>query len=280
MRIYICADIEGVSGVTHPEQTRPGSSEYERARLLMTREVNAAIQGALDGGAAEIHVADSHGTYRNLLFDQLHPEARLLSGKPRPGGMMAGFTEDHGPWDGIFLLGAHARAGASGVLAHTINSQAFALITVNGKAVGETFLNAALAAERNTPVLLVSGDDCLAREASSFLPDAQIITVKQSLSNRSAVHLPLQTVHDALHDAAEMAVGRAASGHDAPLSLLSLPESPLWTEVTTLQPVQADAFALVPGVRQLYATAVGFETETIADLIRMLNVFSLMAASL
>ena len=52
MRILISADIEGISGVMSPEQTSPGSGEYERARLLMTREVNAAVEGALEGGAA------------------------------------------------------------------------------------------------------------------------------------------------------------------------------------------------------------------------------------
>ena len=62
MRILISADIEGISGVMSPEQTSPGSGEYERARLLMTREVNAAVEGALEGGATEIWVADGHTT--------------------------------------------------------------------------------------------------------------------------------------------------------------------------------------------------------------------------
>ena len=270
MRIYISADMEGVSGVSHPEQTRPGSGEYERARLLMTREVNAAVRGALDGGADEVWVADGHGTYRNLVFESLHPEARLLAGKPRPGGVMAGLAE-HGPWDGVFLLGYHARAGSAGVLAHTINSSAFALVTVDGKAVGEAFLSSAVAAEQGVPVLLLSGDDCLAREVS-FLSGAQVVTVKQAAANRAAVHLPLQTVHESLRGAAEMAVGRRPD--------VQAGEGPFWVEVTTVQSVQADAFALIPGVRQLYATAVGFEATVMSDAVRMLNAFSLMAGSL
>ena len=73
MRILISADIEGISGVMSPEQTSPGSGEYERARLLMTREVNAAVEGALEGGATEIWVADGHGQYNN-------PVGRAASG--------------------------------------------------------------------------------------------------------------------------------------------------------------------------------------------------------
>ena len=102
MRILISADIEGISGVMSPEQTSPGSGEYERARLLMTREVNAAVEGALEGGATEIWVADGHGQYNNILLEELHPGACLVSGKPRLFGMMCGL--DCGPWDGLFLI--------------------------------------------------------------------------------------------------------------------------------------------------------------------------------
>lgn len=271
MRIFIVADIEGVAGVTHPEQTRPGSGEYERARLLMTREVNAAVQGALDGGAQDIWVADAHGAYRNLLIEHLHPEARFISGKPRLDGMLGGLAE-HGPWDGLFLVGCHARAGAAGVLAHTINSAAFALITVDGKAVGETFLNSAMAGEMGIAVRLVSGDDCLTREVAPFLTGVETVTVKQALGNRAAAHLPLEAVHAALRDAAEQAVQRDASPH--------VVQGPLWVEITTVQPVQADAFALLPCMQRLTPSAVGFEARTPGEALRLLNACSLMAAGL
>ena len=154
MRILISADIEGISGVMSPEQTSPGSGEYERARLLMTREVNAAVEGALEGGATEIWVADGHGQYNNILLEELHPGACLVSGKPRLFGMMGGL--DCGPWDGLFLIGYHARAGAHGVLAHTINGSAFAEVRINGAPVGEYYLNGLLAVEQppsySTPV--------------------------------------------------------------------------------------------------------------------------------
>ena len=270
MRILIVADIEGVSGVVHPEQTRPGSVEYERARLWMTREVNALVQGALDGGATDVWAVDSHGSYRNLLLDELHPEARLLSGKPRIGGMLAGIVEG-GPWDGVFLAGAHARAGSFGVLAHTINGQAFTSVNVDGKAVGECFLNAALAGEHGVPVRLASGDDCLAKEIAPFLAGAEIVTVKQALANRCAVHLPFEAVHAALGEAAAHAVQR-----DMPPFA---PTLPAWVEVQTVQPVFADVFSLVPGVERLYPTTVAFEAESMTMLVRMLNTFSALWAS-
>ena len=90
MKVLISVDIEGIAGVFHPEQTRAGNAEYEQARRWMTREANAAAQGAFDGGASQVWINDSHGGFRNLLPDLLDPRARLVLGKPRTFGMMAG----------------------------------------------------------------------------------------------------------------------------------------------------------------------------------------------
>ena len=53
MRILIVTDIEGVAGVVHPDQTREGHAEHEKALRWMTCEANAAIGGAFDGGPAQ-----------------------------------------------------------------------------------------------------------------------------------------------------------------------------------------------------------------------------------
>ncbi len=51
MKLLIAADMEGITGVVNWEQVTPGKSEYERFRLLMTSDVNAAIAGAFKAGA-------------------------------------------------------------------------------------------------------------------------------------------------------------------------------------------------------------------------------------
>ena len=270
MRILIIADIEGVCGVSHPDETRLGQPGYERARKLMTREVNCLVQGALDGGARDVWVVDSHGTYRNILIEDLHPDAHLIAGRPRLDGMTAGLAT-HGPWHGVFLSGCHARASSYGVLAHTINSRAFASVNVDGKDVGEAFLNSALAGALEIPVRLVSGDDNVAREVASFLPEAEVVTVKQALGNSAAIHLPLTLAHEALHDSAIQAM----QGDKAPLHV----SMPAWVEVRTVLPVLADLFSLVPGVQRLSATTVAFEAESAQMLVRMLNAFSAMSSS-
>ena len=63
MKVLISADMEGTCGVASWVQVEPpegagagtpsSQTEYERARLRMTQEVNAAVEGALAGGAEE-----------------------------------------------------------------------------------------------------------------------------------------------------------------------------------------------------------------------------------
>ena len=270
MRILISADMEGISGVCAPEQTHPGSSEYERARLLMTEEVNAAVEGALEGGASEVWVVDGHGAYRNLLIEKLHERAALVSGKPRLFGMMAGI--DCGPWHGVFMIGYHARAGAAGVLAHTINGGVFAEIRVNDEPVGEYFLNGVLAGAFGAPVRLLSGDDCLAAESSIVFPSAEIVTVKRALGNRAAVHLSPAMAHQALREGAY----RAMSCNVEPLIL----EGPFSVRIDAVRSFHADLVAMAPGVERVSPMCVGFEAETPAVMCRLLNSLSAMAASL
>ncbi|RLE68910.1 MAG: peptidase M55, partial [Thermoprotei archaeon] len=113
MKIYISADMEGVCGVVDVEHTRREGKEHDRARKWMVQEVNAAVEGALRGGAEKIVVNDSHGTMRNLLPEELHPEAELIIGSPKPMSMLEGLSED---FDGTFFIGYHARSGSFGVL--------------------------------------------------------------------------------------------------------------------------------------------------------------------
>ena len=44
MKIFISADIEGVCGVFHTRQTGENSSEYERAKKLLTEKEGNALQ--------------------------------------------------------------------------------------------------------------------------------------------------------------------------------------------------------------------------------------------
>ena len=113
MRVYISADMEGVSGVVDAADVQPGGIDYERGRALMTEDVNRAIRGARAADpAAAVTVNDAHGPMRNILPQQLDPRARLVRGRPKLMGMLEGLDSS---FDAMVCVGYHARAGAFGV---------------------------------------------------------------------------------------------------------------------------------------------------------------------
>src|SRR6266540_379604 len=75
MRVWISADMEGVAGIARDEQTDPSSPLHPAGRHLLTQEVNAAIEGALDAGVQEVVVSDGHWSFTNVLPEELHPRA-------------------------------------------------------------------------------------------------------------------------------------------------------------------------------------------------------------
>ena len=92
MKVFISVDMEGVTGITDPEDVLPEGADYERGRVFMTGDANAAILGAYEAGATEVLVNDSHWTMRNLLLERLDPRARLIKGFQKPMCMVQGST--------------------------------------------------------------------------------------------------------------------------------------------------------------------------------------------
>jgi D-amino peptidase len=268
MKILISVDIEGIAGVVHPEQTRPGNAEFERARRLMTGEANAAIRGAFAGGATAVIVSDSHGAFRNRLADALDPRAELLLGKPRELGMMAGVEQDCA---GAFLVGWHSRAGTPGVLAHTISGFAFARVWMNGAETGEAGLYGALAAEFGVPVALYSGDDAFVAETAPHFPGAVGIVVKRAHGNRVATSLSPSAACAAIEAGAAQAAARAGDLAVRPIA------SPITLRVDATSVALADLFAMLPIVQRRGATSVEFGSPTMRHAIRVLNSLSAMS---
>src|SRR4029077_302239 len=84
----------------------------------MTREANAAVAGAFDGGADEVVVSDSHGDMGNLLPHLLDARADLVQGTPQgPLSMMSGIDAGYAM---ASFVGYHAGAGPpAAILDHT-----------------------------------------------------------------------------------------------------------------------------------------------------------------
>lgn len=155
MKLYISVDMEGITGL--PDQTFVDSKShnYERSRQIMTDEVNAVITSAFNNGCSEVLVNDSHSKMNNILIDQLHPEAELITGSSKPLSMMQGVEQGY---DAVMLIGYHARAGRFGVMSHSM-IHAVRNFYINDHQIGEMGFNAYVAGYYDTPVLLVTGDD-------------------------------------------------------------------------------------------------------------------------
>jgi D-amino peptidase len=192
MRVFIISDMEGVSGITKWEQTSGGESLYEEGRKLYTEEINAAVRGAIDGGATEVVAMDCHGAGKGWTFNSLVPE--LLDERvdwvvQREWTEYTGFLEEG--CDAALFVGMHARAGTErGVLSHTVSGTQWRNLRFNGKLVGETGINAALCGNWGCPVLLVTGDDVTCDEGRDLIGDGlTTVAVKQGLGRFSARHI-------------------------------------------------------------------------------------------
>lgn len=189
MKVMIATDMEGVGGIFYAEQTqkrlRRGDEyydEWQAARRLLTNEVNAAVQGAREGGADEVVVWDGHSSGNNFIVEDLHPDGEYIIGT----GYRSWIPLDDS-YDAMALLGFHARAGTpNGILEHT-QSYSVHFYSVNGVEMGEIGQAALLAGHFDIPVVFISSDDAGCREAKALLGEHIVaVSVKTGLAREGA----------------------------------------------------------------------------------------------
>ncbi|MCL4489462.1 MAG: M55 family metallopeptidase [Chloroflexi bacterium] len=269
MRIYISADMEGISGVVHPDQTDPTHLEYPRARKLMIGEVNAAIEGALAAGAEEILVNDSHWNMRNLMIEDLHPAAVLLSGSPKPYSMMTGIEPG---FDAVFFIGYHARAGSAPAnIDHTYSDgDVVQNVWLNGTAMGEYGLNAALAGYFGVPVALIAGDQTVCGQAKELLgEDLETVVVKEAVGRVAAKNLHPTRVRDLICAAAE----RALKKRREPFVI----RPPITLRLGLARSIQAERCLLMPDVKRVSPRVVEFVHSDYATIFNAFQVLLTLA---
>lgn len=206
LKIYISADMEGITGVVTGEQLGPTGFEYARFREFMTQEVNAAIEGAIAGGATDIVISDSHGNGQNLLIEKLPANVLLVRSWPRPLGMMQGIDET---FAGAIFIGYHTgTTNLEGVRAHTLSSARLTDVRLKGVSVSEAGINAAIAGHFNVPVIMVSGDDAVVKETTALLGNIEGAVVKWASGFHSAKTLMPQMSYGMIRDKAKLAVSR------------------------------------------------------------------------
>jgi D-amino peptidase len=180
----------------------------DRSRLL-TGDVNAAIEGALEEGVDDIVVLDGHGAAFSILLEDLDSRGQLVRGRRRLE--LEGLDES---FDLMFAVGAHSMAGTpKGILTHTLSQTGIENIWLNGQLVGEIGLWAARAGHYGVPLALVTGDSAAATEAEVLLGSVEAVAVKESASRFAAKCLPPQISRKLIREAARRPVTRAGKYH-------------------------------------------------------------------
>lgn len=246
MKVYISCDLDGVCGVVDRDQLFDSSSaDYRHACRLLTAEVNAAVEGAFDAGATDVVVNDGHYLMRNLVADELHPRARSIVGRFKPGFMVEGLDSSFGV---VLFVGYHAAVGvAEGNLNHTYHALE---LRINDLVCSEGTINAAVAGQYGVPVGLITGDVAAVETLRAQIGGKlRGVAVKRGITRFAAEHrMGVQAARDAIRAESGAAVRAAIEGSStAPLKV----DSPITMRLSFKETWFADASALIPGATRV-----------------------------
>ncbi len=269
MKVYVSVDMEGVTGLTDPEEMHAGGRGYERGCELMTGDANAAVDGAYAAGATSVVVNDAHGSTKNLRIDLLDPRATLIRGPGKPMRMAEGLTAG---FRAACFVGYHARAGVQhGVLNHTWMGKEIQNVYLNGEICGETRLVAAFAGFLGVPVVLVTGDEAVCEEAREVLGDVETVAVKRGIDKFAAELLPPSVAQQRIREATVRALGRLADFR--PYTL----EPPFTLGVEWNSTAIAAGCAIIPGTRQVGPRHTEFTTDDYHEIMALFGIYAMIA---
>lgn len=263
MKLYLSVDMEGITGL--PDYTFVSASmhNYERARKIMTNETNYVVDAAFQSGCSEVLVNDSHMKMNNILIDELHPDAQLITGGVKTYSMVHGIDET---FSGAMFIGYHARAGMPGVMSHSMIHMVRNFY-VNDMQVGEIGMNAMVAGYHGVPLLLVSGDDETAKEAEALIPNVTTAIVKEAVSRSTTKSLTPKKAGELLRGKVKQAIENRH--HVKPLTP---PENPI-IKVEFVNYGAAELAHMMPGTEIIPGTTiVQYQAKDILEAYRALLV--------
>jgi D-amino peptidase len=262
MKLYCSTDMEGVAGVSGWEQVdaRTPHPDYAIYRRYYTLEVAAAIEGARRAGARDVLVSDSHGPMRNLLFEDLPRDIRVVFGNRRPYSMVQDADPSFG---GAFFIGYHGATGdADAVLCHTYTPSVIYELQLNGIRCSEATINAALLGALGIPLLMITGDRTTIEGVQAQMPWVHGVIVKESIGTLCANSISPAAAQRAIAAGAEYAVANAARAKPFVL------EGPIEMRVTLARTEQADYVAIIPGFERIGGREVRFVDPDIRTIFK------------
>ncbi len=262
MKLYISADIEGVTGVTTWSETEKTNSDYVDFKIQMNKEVKAACDAAVNFGVKEILVKDGHDTATNLDHSLLPEEAILHRGwQEDPMCMMSSLDSS---FDGVLFIGYHSRGGSvQNPISHTLMPY-IESIKINGIFASEFLINAYTAALYNVPVLFLSGDKGLCEEVNSINPNILTLAVKEGIGGATINMHPNKAIRDI-----ENLVYKALNS-DFNLCKIELPKT-FNVEISYKDFKKAYRNSFYKGAKLMNERTICFNTEEYYEVLRFLH---------
>ncbi len=262
MKVLMMTDLEGVAGVEEfRSQSYPDGKYHDQAKRLLTAEVNAAVEGLLEAGAEDVIVIDGHGP-GGIWFEDLHPSARLIHG--RPIILKNVFEELGAQSDVAMIIGQHAMAGvALGNQNHTQSSRAIDYIMLNGQKIGEIAQFGLYMGAFDVPLVFLSGDEAACQEAQALIPGISTVAVKRGLGRNAALTLSAPEARRQIREGALEAIRKHA---ESPLKPLVW-EGPYTLEKRYFHTDVADGAANSKDAERLDGQTIRFQDTDIKSII-------------
>ena len=263
MKIYISADIEGITGITHWDEAIRDHPAYREFQERMTEEVIAACKGARLAGATEIWIKDAHGSGRNILAERLPHPTRLIRGwSGHPYGMVQELDQS---FDFLVFIGYHSAAANGGhPLSHTY-SGVFNRVTLNGSPLSEFRINNYTGRLEGVPAVFISGDESLCSEAIALEPDIVAIATHKGVGH-STLGLHPSESRSRIQDGVKRAI---IGGRDR--QVLPLPDDGFVLTVSYRSHVGAYRASFYPGLQLVSDNTVQLETDEWFEVLRFMN---------
>ena len=262
MKIYISADIEGISTTTRWEDTRSAEADYPFHAKQMTREVLAAIEGATEAGATEIVVKDAHGKGANIDITCLPRHVKVIRNwEGHPYMMVQGIDSS---FDAVMFVGYHCAAGGIGnPMSHSMTRRT-QKVTVNDMPLSEFLLYSWCAANEGVPAVFLSGDEMICRQGNEVYPWLTTAAVKEGIGSSTFSVAPDLAV-DMIREGA-----RKALEQDLSACQPQIPEH-FSVRLTYKEHTDATAMSYFPGAFKVDSHTVGLEEDDVFELARKLK---------
>lgn len=269
LTVLVAVDMEGVAGLVNSSQLSSSGRDYGLARSLLEEETNAAVEAAFDAGATEVLVVDSHGGKTNVRPDRLDRRAELISGGPRPLGMIHGIDERI---DAVVMVAWHARASTAEAVADHTYTGAIKSIRLNGTELGEAGLAGAVAGHFGVPVVFLSGDRAATGQAREAFGDLEVATVKEGIGHAAARSVHPEVAREMIREGVLRGIERR--DEIEPLAI----GAPVTVDVEVSSTGGVDQLLFIPGTERTGARTIRYTAPDAPSAYRFTRLVRLLAS--